>query len=108
MIGSLFYWTGAIVWACVGSALVWILIEVVIGFCCAVSFFRWALAVGRNQGVKMLNKPIKGFFVCWIEHIGYRNNGSENVWWPGGYWRGIGDSFSYPGKKETKHSNSGD
>ena len=42
MIGSLFYWTGAIVWACVGGALMWILIELVIGFCCAVSFFRWA------------------------------------------------------------------
>lgn len=96
MIGDLFFWTGALVWASIGGALAWILIEILIGFCCAVSFVRWAAAVGQTQGVKMWKKPVKAFFVCWMDHIGYRNDGSAKVSGPGGYWRGIGDSVVLP------------
>lgn len=103
MIEALFYWTGALVWSCIGGAVAWLLIEVFIGLLCAISFCRWALAVGREQGVKMFKRPIKAFFTLWFDHIGYRNNGLEKTWGPGGYWRGIGDSVVLPRVAPSTH-----
>lgn len=103
MIGALFYWTGALVWSCIGGAAVWLLIEVFIGLLCAISFYRWVLAVGREQGKKMFKRPIKGFFSLWVDLIGYRNNGIQKASGPGGYWRGIGDSVVLPRVTPSSH-----
>ena len=96
MIGDIFYWTGALVWACIGGALVWLAIEIVIAFCSAVSFFRWIRAVQKEHSIRALKRPVRAFFKTWVEHIGYRNDGSERWSGPGGYWRGIGDNLVLP------------
>ncbi len=89
-------------WALIGVGVMWLAIEVLIGFCCAVSFYLWAYEVGRIQGVKLLRAPFRRFVPFWFEHIGYRNDGSEKISGPGGYWRGIGDNHACP-KIETEH-----
>lgn len=45
MLADLFYWTGALLWACIAVALAWLAIEVVVGLCCAVSLYRWMKSI---------------------------------------------------------------
>lgn len=107
MIGELFYLTGALVWAVNGCALVWLLFEIAVGFCCAVSLYRWVVRVERAQGRTALKRRYWAFFVFWWEHIGYRNHGDSNISGPGGYWRGVGDSLVLPKVENESPKNAG-
>jgi len=89
----LFYYTGKLVWIGIACLLVWLAIEIVIGFANAVSWSRWVYRSAKKHGqtLRWLGFP-QSFLFQWFDFVGYRNRGSVTYSRrDGGVWRGIGD-----------------
>ena len=96
-VDSVLWWTGAVVWMCVALLLIWLVIEILVGFACAVSWCHWSYRLMTLHGRKHVWRGLpKTFWRRWIELSGHRNNGDTSWSGTGGYWRGIGDWKAFP------------
>jgi hypothetical protein len=93
----IFYWTGAVVCLVFMLVVLWLLIEVGVGFVAACSFMRYIRASRRLEGVKWKRwwHPILSFCDKWWQLIGHRKGATR---WSNdyGYWAGIGDWTARP------------
>ncbi len=102
---SMFWWTGAIVWAAIAAVLVWLLFEIAVGFVCAVSWCSWSYRVMKTHGRKPNWDGLPGTFsTMWFDLIGHRNDGRTTWSGSGGYWNGIDDNKIYPASSETQNN----
>ena len=90
MTGTVFWRTGATVWALVALTVVAAIGEVLHGLAVTISWLRFVCAVSRVKGVNGFKWLPTILFVRWWHFIGWRK-GREAWEGPEGYWRGIGD-----------------
>lgn len=82
---ALMYWTGAAVWLAVAGYVLLLAYHAGKGFCVAVDWLRWRLAINRASGLPLLLRTLpKAFALRWWEFTlspsGSRFYGKYGCW----------------------------
>ncbi|KWA84071.1 hypothetical protein WL29_22150 [Burkholderia ubonensis] len=95
---TLFWWTGALAWLAIITALLWLTVEVLRAVVLAASWVRFTWTAAGLRSTSAYPTVFKlTWLLCrsWVQFLGFRK-GSMTFQEVNGVWRGFGDWVVYP------------
>lgn len=95
---TLFWWTGALAWLGIVTALLWLTVEVLRAMVLAASWLRFTWTAGSLRSTPVYPTVFKlTWLLCtsWVQFLGFRK-GSMTFQEVNGVWKGFGDWTVYP------------